>query len=362
MRASFGVYIMRTIYWDDSTQQVKMIDQRRLPTRLEWISCTTAKDVSEAIRTMAIRGAPAIGAAGAYGVALTASLSTAKSIKDLEDEINLSVKILRNSRPTAINLNWALDRMLKVSHQKSLSIQEIINSLVQEAKCIADEDIQTNKRIAEFGSGLIQDGDVIIHHCNTGSLATVEGGTALGVIQEAWTQGKKISILVDETRPRLQGARLTSWELQLTGIPYEIITDNAAGYFLQKHIATKVMFGADRVSLNGDVANKVGTYMLSLAARANGIPVLTVFPSSSFDPTSKDGNSIVIEMRDESEVLELMVDGEKTVPQGAHALNPAFDITPHHLITAWITDRGILYPPFNPQSIGLMGINRGDKQ
>ena len=352
---------MRSIYWDDSTQQVKMVDQRRLPANLEWLTCTTAKDVAEAIRTMAIRGAPAIGAAGAYGVALTASHSTAKSTKDLEDEINLSVQILSDSRPTAINLNWALDRMLKVANQKLLSVQEIVYSLVQEAKCIAEEDIQTNKRIAKFGSGLIQDGDVIIHHCNTGSLATVEGGTALGVIEEAWKQGKKIHVLVDETRPRLQGARLTSWELQQMGIPFEIITDNAAGYFLQKQIATKVMFGADRVSRNGDVANKVGTYMLSLAAKANEIPVLTVFPSSSFDLTSKDGNSIVIEMRDESEVLEIMVDDEKTVPQGAHAINPAFDITPHNLITAWITDRGILYPPFNPRSIDLMGRNRGDK-
>jgi methylthioribose-1-phosphate isomerase len=352
---------MRTIYWDDLTQNVKMIDQRRLPTSLEWITCANAKDVAEAIRTMAIRGAPAIGAAGAYGLALTASKSNAKSIEDLEAEINISIQVLKASRPTAINLNWALDRMLKVIQLHLFSIKEIVNSLIQEAKNIAEEDIQTNKRIAEFGSGSIQDGDVIIHHCNTGSLATVEGGTALGVIQEGWKQGKKIHVLVDETRPRLQGARLTSWELQQTGIPYEIITDNAAGYFLQKHIATKVIFGADRVSLNGDVANKVGTYMLSLAARENEIPVLTVFPSSSFDSACTDGNSIEIEMRDESEVLELIVDGEKTVPQGAHALNPAFDITPHHLITAWITDRGILYPPFNPQSIDLMGMNRGEK-
>jgi methylthioribose-1-phosphate isomerase len=272
MRASFGVYIMRTINWEYPTQQVKRIDQRRLPASLEWISCTTANYVAKAIRTMAIRGAPAIGAAGAFGVALTASQSTAKSNKKLEDKIKLIVKMIRNSHPTAINLKRALDRMLKVSHQKSLSAREKVNSLVQEAKCIADEGIQTNKRIVEFGSGLIQDGDVIIHHCNTGSLATAEGGIALGVFEKSWKQGKKINVLVDETRPRLQGARLTSWELQNAGIPYEIITDNATGNFLQKHIATKVMFDADWVAFKGNVANKVGTYMLSLAARATKFP------------------------------------------------------------------------------------------
>lgn len=362
MRASFGVYIMRTIYWEDSTQQVKKIDQRRLPASLEWISCTTANDFAKVIRTKAIRGAPAIGGAGAFGVALTASQRTAKSNKELEDKINLTVKILRNFHPTAINLKRALDRILEIPHQKSLSAREVVNSSVQEAKCIADEGIQTYNRIAEFGSGLIQDEDVIIHHCNSGSLATVEGGTTLGVIEESWKQGKKIHVLVDEPRRRLQGAWLTCWELQQAVFPFEIITDNPAGYFLQKHIATKVIFDADGVSFNGDVANKVGTYMISHAARTNEIHVLTNCHLNSFDPTRKDGNSIEIEKWGESEELGIMVDGEKTVHHGAHALKPVFDITSHNLITAWITDRGTLSLPFNPRSIDLMGIYRGDTQ
>ena len=310
---------------------------------------------------MAIRGAPAIGVAGAFGLALTAAHSNADDRTQLVTEINSAAEFLRASRPTAVNLKWALERMLQVPVFNDNSKEELIKDLIIEAGTIAEEDIATNKRIAKIGSDLIQDDDVIIHHCNTGSLATVEGGTALGVIREAWDQGKRIRVLVDETRPLLQGARLTAWELEQEKIPYAIITDNAAGYFLQKNIATKVMFGADRVAANGDVVNKIGTYMLALAARESKVPVFAIFPSSSLDILSKDGDSVEIEMRNEAEVLGICVDGERATPKEAHALNPAFDITPSHLITAWITDTGIFHQPFNPQVFKKVGKIQGEQ-
>jgi methylthioribose-1-phosphate isomerase len=200
--------------------------------------------------------------------------------------------------------------------------------------------------MAAFGAELIQDGDTVIHHCNTGALATVDWGTALGVIRTAHEQGKRVRVLVDETRPRLQGARLTAWELEQYGIPYEIITDNAAGHMLRTGQAQKVFFGADRVAANGDVANKIGTYMLSLAAHANGVPVYSVVPSSTVDLSLASGDLIPIEERSQDEVLDIQINHEQVVPKGARARNPAFDVTPNHLLTALVTDKGIIYPPF----------------
>jgi methylthioribose-1-phosphate isomerase len=218
---------------------------------------------------------------------------------------------------------------------------------VKEAQRIADEDVEINRRMAANGAILIDDGDTVIHHCNTGALATVDWGTALGVIRMAHEMGKRVHVLVDETRPRLQGARLTAWELEQYGIPYEIITDSMAGYMIRTGQAQKVLFGADRVAANGDVANKIGTYMLSLAAHSNDIPVYAVVPTSTIDLSLAGGDSIPIEERDPSEVLDIQIKGERVAPEGAKARNPAFDVTPHQLLTAIVTEKGLIYPPFS---------------
>ncbi len=218
--------------------------------------------------------------------------------------------------------------------------------ILSEAQMIADEDVAVNKRIAEYGASLINDGDTIIHHCNTGALATVDWGTALGVIRKAHEQGKQIQVLVDETRPRLQGARLTAWELQRYGVPFDLISDNAAGYFLRSGQVQKVVFGADRVAANGDVANKIGTYMLALAAFDNQVPAYSVVPTSTIDLSMKHGGQIPIEERDPQEVLDLKKGNRAIVPQGTTARNPAFDVTPNRLVTAIVTENGIVFPPF----------------
>jgi methylthioribose-1-phosphate isomerase len=232
-------------------------------------------------------------------------------------------------------------------NQAAGSVEEITGRLIVEAQRIADEDVATNKRMARIAAGLIQDGDTIIHHCNTGALAAVDWGTALGVVRQAHEDGKRIHVLVDETRPRLQGARLTAWELDQLKISYEIISDNAAGHFLRRHQVDKVFFGADRVAANGDVANKVGSYMLALAAHANHVPVYSVFPTSTVDLSLENGDLIAIEERPASEVLDLQFHGERVAPQGAKARNPAFDVTPNYLFTALVTDKGIIHPPLN---------------
>ncbi len=350
---------MRTLEWKSDSCELVMIDQRRLPGSFELVTCRTAEETAEAIRNMTVRGAPAIGAAAAYGVALAACRAHAKDLGELRAELNQASALLRASRPTAVNLMWALDRMNALTAAGHPSAAALVERVVAEAAQIADEDVQTNLKLSEVGAELIEDGDTIIHHCNTGALAVVDWGTALGVIRRAHAQGKRIHVLVDETRPRLQGARLTAWELQQYGIPYEIISDNAAGYFLRTGKAQKVFFGADRVAANGDVANKVGSYMLALAAHANHVPVYSVFPSSTVDLTLANGDLIPIEERDEQEVLGLQMHGEPVTPQGAHARNPAFDVTPNSLLTALVTEKGLVYPPFR---INLPRILRGSTQ
>jgi methylthioribose-1-phosphate isomerase len=335
---------MRTIFWENNS--IKAIDQRRLPAVLEYISLTTFYEVVDAIRNMTVRGAPAIGATAAFGMALAAIESKTESMTQFISEIDSSAQSLKDSRPTAINLKWALDRVLQVAHNSTGSVEEIRSDILKEAQLIADEDIVTNKRLSEHGATLIEDGDTILHHCNTGALAVVDWGTALGAIRTAHGQGKKIHVLVDETRPRLQGARLTAWELGQYGIPYEIISDNMAGYFLSIGQVQKVLVGADRIAANGDVANKIGTYMLALAARDNKIPVYAVAPTSTIDLTISNGHLIPIEERDPEEVLGIQFHGESVFPKGARARNPAFDITPNRLINAIVTENGIIYPPF----------------
>jgi len=336
---------MRTVFWDDN--QLKMIDQRILPGRLEIVSYSDHKSVANAITDMVVRGAPAIGAAAAFGLALAGFEYAASSSHDLLAEYQAAASTLKAARPTAVNLAWAIDRILtKVSSVQSTTADSLREFVLTEAQRIADEDVEINKRMAEHGAALINDGDTIIHHCNTGALATVDWGTALGVIRTAHEQGKKIHVLVDETRPRLQGARLTAWELDQYGIPYEIISDNTSGYFLKAGKAQKVFFGADRVAANGDVANKIGTYMLSLAAHDNGVPAYSVVPTSTVDLSLAHGDLIPIEERDPEEVLGLEFHGERVAPIEAQARNIAFDVTPNRLITGIVTENGVVYPPF----------------
>jgi methylthioribose-1-phosphate isomerase len=338
---------MRTLEWDNKTNQLRMIDQRLLPGQFVVVSLDNYQGVAEAIKTMVVRGAPAIGAAAAFGLALAACRSKAHDRPALIAELRQADRILRASRPTAVNLAWGLNRMLSVADQAVGTLDEIKERLVTEAQRIADEDVEINRRMARNGVELIKDGDTIIHHCNTGSLATVDWGTALGVIHMAYEMGKKVHVLVDETRPRLQGARLTAWELEQYGIPYEIISDGAAGYFMRTGQVQKVFFGADRVAANGDVANKIGSYMLALAAYDNGVPVYSVFPTSTVDLNLKQGSEIPIEERTQDEVLGIQINGEQVAPHGAKARNPAFDVTPHRLFSGLVTEKGIIYPPFN---------------
>jgi methylthioribose-1-phosphate isomerase len=347
---------MRTVFWEDNT--LKMIDQRRLPGSLEIITCRNYDDVEQAIKNMTVRGAPAIGSAAAFGLALAAQGSKANSTPQVFSDLETAAIVLKAARPTAVNLAWALDRVLRAIRDKLewINPEEVRVLALQEAQCIADEDVEINKRMGQHGSALIADGDTIIHHCNTGALAVVDWGTALGVIRTAHEQGKHVHVLVDETRPRLQGARLTAWELQQYGIPFEIISDNMAGYFLHTGQAQKVLFGADRVTANGDIANKIGTYMLALAARDNDVPVYSVVPISTIDLSLADGSLIPIEERDPDEVLGIQFHGERVAPLGARARNPAFDVTPNRLITGIVTEKGIIYPPFKENLAGIMKI------
>ncbi len=346
---------MHTLEWDRSRTELRMIDQRLLPAQYESKVYQDYHAVAEAIREMVVRGAPAIGAAAGFGMALAAWRSPASSVQDLKADLHQAADVLKVARPTAVNLSWALQRILSlVDGYDHGTIQGLRQAVEDEAVRIAEEDININHRMARHGAALIQDGDTIITHCNTGSLAVVDWGTALGVIRQAHQDGKRIHVLVDETRPRLQGARLTAWELQQYGIPYEIISDGAAGYFLRKGLAQKVFFGADRVAANGDVANKVGSYMLALAAHANDAPVYSVFPTSTVDLNLANGDLIPIEERNEDEVLGLQFHGEPVAPQGARARNPAFDVTPHSLFTGLVTEKGIIYPPFRENLPRLM--------
>ena len=337
---------MRTIEWMSDSHNVRLIDQRKLPNRLEYLHIHNAIEMAEAIRLMAIRGAPALGVAAAFGIALEAQSLRNSTKSEIKTGLYQAAELLLASRPTAVNLSWGVKQLMRWVNDPATPTKELADCLLAEALQMAEEDVKTNLRMAEFGASLINDGDTILHHCNTGSLAAVDWGTALGAIRFAHEHGKSIKLLVDETRPRFQGARLTAWECQQYGIPYEVITDNAAGYFLHRGEVQKVFFGADRVAANGDVVNKIGTYMLSLAARANGVPVYSVFPLTTLDMGVAAGELIPIEERPASEVTSVSSEGEPVFPQGAKVRNPAFDLTPHELITALVTDRGIFYPPF----------------
>jgi methylthioribose-1-phosphate isomerase len=338
---------MRTVEWNYDTNTFQMIDQRLLPGEYKVAVFVDYRNVAQAITDMVVRGAPAIGAAAAFGLALAAQASPAVNIESLRTDLIAAATHLKKTRPTAVNLTWAIDRILLNTAETKGNPDNLREAVLAQAQKIADEDVFINKRMAAYGAELIDDGDTIIHHCNTGALATVDWGTALGVIRMAHEMGKKIHVLVDETRPRLQGSRLTAWELKQYNIPYDIISDNASGYFLNTGQVQKVFFGSDRTAANGDVANKIGTYMLALAAYDNGVPRYAVVPSSTIDLSLESGQEIPIEERDSSEILGLTLLGRQVSPDGASARNPAFDVTPNRLVSAIVTEYGVIYPPFD---------------
>jgi methylthioribose-1-phosphate isomerase len=331
-----------------------MIDQRQLPWSLEIARFDTAEQVAKAITQMVVRGAPAIGAAAAFGLALAAQNSKAENAPDLLKDLNGAARTLRAARPTAVNLAWAVNRLLAQAGEMTGSKpDEIRRTVLAGAQQIADEDVEINRRMAAHGASLVQDGDTILHHCNTGALATVDWGTALGVIRMAHRQNKNIHVLLDETRPRLQGARLSAWELTQYGVPFDIIVDNAAGHFLRTGQVDLVLVGSDRTAANGDVANKIGTYKLAVAAGENGVPFYAVVPTSTIDLSLPDGDAIPIEERDPDEVRAPF--GKAIVPEDYPARNPAFDVTPHRYVTGIVTENGIAYPPFDVQLARAVG-------
>jgi methylthioribose-1-phosphate isomerase len=338
---------MRTIEWHDG--KVKMIDQQRLPQEFVILEYTDYQGVADAIKTMKIRGAPAIGAAAAFGLALAVVDRTGDSYADVLAEFERAAELLGETRPTAVNLFWAIQRVSDVANDpRWKTAGQVINAVVAEAQRIADEDVEVNKRMGANGAVLIQDGDNILTHCNAGALATVDYGTTLGVVRAAHEQGKRIHVWVDETRPFLQGARLTAWEMLQEGIPATLITDNMAGHFMAHGDVDIVLVGADRIAANGDVANKIGTYSLAVLAKENGIPFYSVAPTSTVDLSIASGADIPIEERDPREVTH--VQGMLIAAEGVQAAHPAFDVTPHRYVTGIVTEVGIVYPPF---SLGL---------
>ena len=321
-----------------------MIDQKAIPWTLEVVDLKDYQAVAAAITDMTVRGAPAIGASAAFGMALAARNSAATTLGSLRGDLDQAGAVLKASRPTAVNLMWAVDRMLAFAKGDFADAQALRDGLLAEAQRVADEDVDINKRMGAHGAALIQDGFTILHHCNTGALATVDYGTAIGVIRAAFEQGKRIHVLLDETRPRLQGARLSAWEMEQLGVSYDILPDTAAGYYMQKGEINIVLVGADRVAANGDFANKIGTYQIAVLAKENGIPFYTVAPTSTVDLTLASGAEIPIEERDKSEVLTPY--GHAITPPHFHARNPAFDVTPNRYLSGIITENGIARPPF----------------
>jgi methylthioribose-1-phosphate isomerase len=342
---------MRTIEWDPKGM-VKLIDQRKLPLKFVVVEFDDYRDVGVAIKEMYIRGAPAIGAAAAFGLALAATQSQATTREALLADLKAAADELRATRPTAVNLSWALERMLQ--HAQTLgqaSVEEITQALIAEAQRIADEDVEINRRMGAHGATLIEDGFNILTHCNAGALATVDYGTALAPMRTAHAQGKEIHVWVDETRPRLQGARLTAWELMNEGIPMTLIADNVAGHLIRTGQVDLILVGSDRTAANGDVANKIGTYKLAVLAKENGVPFYAVVPTSTIDLAMPSGDDIPIEIRDAEEVTH--PGGCQVAPDGVRVLNLAFDVTPHRYVTGIITENGIAYPPFK-QSLRKM--------
>jgi S-methyl-5-thioribose-1-phosphate isomerase len=339
----------RTLWREEN--RIRLIDQRELPHRFMILTLEDHKETAQAIKNMVLRGAGAIGVAGGYGMAQAALEAQALSLKEFEKYIERAADTLRKTRPTAANLFQAIDRCLEASGESS--VKKKVTAMVAEADRIAEEDLEASMKIGEYGEKLIQNNFKILTHCNAGALAFLDYGTALSPIRQAHSQGKKVFVYVDETRPRCQGARLTAWELEQEGIPYAIIVDNAAGYFMSKGEVDIVLTGADRIAANGDVANKIGTYEKAVVARENDIPFYVAAPKMTFDLECSSGDRIEIEERASNEVLGMWgvnENGEKAkiliTERDYKVKNPAFDITPFFYVTGFITEKGILKPPF----------------
>jgi methylthioribose-1-phosphate isomerase len=335
--------MIRPVRWDG--QHLVLLDQTRLPVEEVDKVCATWPEVADAIKTLVVRGAPAIGVAAAFGVALAARQSQARDVDGLLADLEAAIKGLGATRPTAVNLFWALERMRRhaVLHRAE-SIEAVRERLVEEALAILDEDVAANRAMGAHGAALVPDGARLLTHCNAGALATAGYGTALGVVRAAHAQGKLSLVWVDETRPVMQGSRLTAWEMAVEGIPHRLIADVAAGAVMQQGLVDLVVTGADRIAANGDTANKIGTYATAVLARHHGIPFYVAAPFSTIDVAIDSGARIVIEERDASEVRG--VAGRQTAPSASPVFNPAFDVTPAALITAIITERGVFRPPY----------------
>jgi len=335
--------MVKTIEYIDGV--VRMIDQTRLPNEKVFVDCTTVEEVGHAIKTMIIRGAPAIGVAAAMGISLAADAIDAPDFDTFYEDLETQCDTLGQARPTAVNLAWAIDRMKRVARDNnSMSVSELKVRLKQEALSICEEDISANQAMGNHGQTLIASGQTVLTHCNAGALATAGFGTALGVIRAAVNAGKDIKVLANETRPFLQGARLTAWELKEENIPVKLITDNMCGFFMRKGEVDAVVVGADRIAGNGDVANKIGTYMVAVPAQKHSIPFYVAAPVSTLDLSLATGDDIPIEERSTEEVVTF--NNKRIAPENIEVGHPAFDITPNELVTAIITDRGIAKPPY----------------
>jgi methylthioribose-1-phosphate isomerase len=339
-------YKIIPVKWSD--EGVLMLDQRLLPTREKWLTLKSYNEVADGIRDMVVRGAPAIGVSAAYGIALGARQFVGTNIDDLEDELEYISKVLAETRPTAVNLFWAIDRMRRTFRKAKVegkSVSEIKKILLDDSIAIHEEDIESQRLIAQFGGELIDDNSVVLTHCNAGALATGGvWGTALGVIRGAKDQGKTVSVIADETRPYLQGARLTAWELLQDEIPVTLITDNMSGHIMKKGGVQAVVVGSDRIAANGDVANKIGTYMVAVLARRHGIPFYVAAPLSTVDLECATGDEIPIEERNVREITH--VQDIQLAPDGIDVSNYAFDVTPNDLVTAIITEKGVARAPY----------------
>ena len=335
--------MIKTIEYVDGV--VIMIDQTRLPLEKVFVNCKTIEDVGQAIKTMIIRGAPAIGVAAALGVSLGADTIEASSFDEFYSSMDKQCDQLGKSRPTAVNLAWAINRMKQLAKDsKNLPISELKARLKEEALTILTEDVSINKAMGQYGQTLVKNENVILTHCNAGALATAGFGTALGVIRASMNAGKNIRVLANETRPFLQGARLTAWELKEDNIPVKLITDSMCGFFMKNKKVDLVVVGADRIAANGDIANKIGTYMVAVLAKENNIPFYVAAPVSTLDLSLASGDEIPIEERSAEEVVN--INKIRVAPEGIEVAHPAFDITPNKLVTAIITEEGIAYPPF----------------
>ena len=334
---------------------LRMLDQRKLPTETVYNDYTNYEDLAQAIKDMVTRGAPAIAIAASYGLAITALRSDAADVDALRSELASAMATLRASRPTAVNLFWAMDRMEELIASPELDgVDALKNAVMAEAHAIAEEDVEINKSIGRNAMPLVPQGANIIHHCNTGSLATMDYGTALGIIRMAHEEGKEVFALLDETRPRLQGGRLSAYELKEQGVPFKVIADGASGYFMRTLGIDLCVVGADRVAANGDTANKIGTYNLAVVAHENGVPFYVAAPTTTIDMATKHGDEIEIEERNPVEITH--VRECQITPDDIEVGNPAFDVTPAKYITAIITEKGVVYPPFEEGLKKLMSV------